>query len=195
MRRLLLAWAMVVVGCSGPATEPSPGAPTAEAAPSAPVPSAAPASASAAAAIPLVGEWLGEHRCEQIVEILTAADLPEQIPEAIVGNGLLPGVTSPAAIPDPADPCAGTIVVPHSHLFAADGTFASFDGQHQQVDDGTWTLVDEDTFQIGETRFTFVVDADDLTLEPDPSAVGTDDYGWATMVSLPGQVWHRVAGS
>jgi hypothetical protein len=186
-----IALSMVATACSGvaapsattaaPPTSPST-APTA-----APSVASAPTTApSASPAHPLVGEWLGEHRCEHIVEALTAAGLEETILDNIVGNGLLPGVASVDQIADPGDPCADAIVVPHSHEFTADGRFASYDGSHQQVDSGAFTIVDEDTFAIDRTFFTYVVEGDELTFEADAPTQ------WSTMVALPGLVWERV---
>ena len=146
-----------------------------------PVPSEA-----AEPAHPLIGEWMGEHRCEHIVEALTAAGFETTILDNIVGNGLLPGVSSVDQVADPTDPCAGAIVVPHSHAFTADGQFASYDGSHQRVDNGLLTIVDEDTFFIDRVSFTYEIDGDSLTLTPDESTQ------WSTMVALPGLVWRRV---
>ena len=180
----------LVAACSGstgmstiPSVEPT-AAPTATTQPT--PPSTPAASASPQADHPLIGEWMGEHRCERIVEILTAAKLENAILENIVGNGLLPGVSSVDQIADPTDPCAGAIVVPHSHAFTSDGLFASYDGSHQRVDDGVLAIVDEDTFLINQVPFTYEIDGDSLTITPD------DPTQWATMVAMPGLVWRRV---
>jgi hypothetical protein len=209
-RRAAVLWlalaGMLVDACAGGAALSSAPASDATIAPS-PAPSTAPtagsvASASASAAIPaeLIGEWSSPHRCPHIVEILTATGYDTAtVLENIVGNGLIPGVTSVDDIADPADPCAGSVDVPHSHSFSAEGQFASFDGQHGQVDDGIYQVVDTDTLRINGTSFTFDVDGDTLTLSPDlPADCATRDCGfegqWATMVALPGQVWQRVQG-
>lgn len=194
MSRVLLVTIVgigMVAACSGGISAPASARPTP--APSVPAsveitlaPTQAPSEA-AEPAHPLIGEWMGEHRCEQIVEVLTAANLETAILENIVGNGLLPGVSSIGQIADPTDPCAGAIVVPHSHAFTADGQFASYDGSHQRVDNGTFTIVDDDTFFIDRTPFTYQVDGDSLTLTPD------EPTQWSTMVALPGLVWRRVA--
>ena len=164
----------------------------------APTPVAQPSAAgSPAAGNPLVGEWVGVHNCEAIVEVLTAAGYPEAIPDTIVGNGLIPNVTAASELADPANPCLGAIEVPHSHAFSADGQFASFGLNHQQVDAERYEIVDEDTLKIGVATFTYAIQGDELLLTPDMAALPTDrdpaiDWQWATMVSMPGHPWTRV---
>ncbi len=200
----LVAIALVIVtacGGSQPAgsvtgatPEPTLDAATPAAASSAATP---PASSSPAAANPLTGEWLGVQRCEIFVEVLTAAGYPETIPETVVGNGLIPNVTDPAKLADPANPCEGAVEYPHSHSFTADGRFASWDGTHRQVDDGFYAIVDEDTLTIGSATFTYAIDGDQLMLAPDmePNVSDRDpaiDWQWAATVALDGHPWTRV---
>jgi len=49
-----------------------------------------------------------------------------------------------------ADPCKGAKPKQHSHGFEADGAFASYDQEGQQVDEGTYTKVNGRTFTLGE---------------------------------------------
>jgi hypothetical protein len=49
-----------------------------------------------------------------------------------------------------ADLCKGAKPKQHSHGFEADGAFASYDQDGQQVDDGTYTKVNGRTFTLGE---------------------------------------------
>ena len=185
---LAVALVAACAGSNGVSTIPSVEPTAAPSATTQPTPPSTPAaSASPQADHPLIGEWMGEHRCEHIVEILTTAKLETAILENIVGNGLLPGVSSVDQIADPTDPCAGAIVVPHSHAFTNDGLFASYDGSHRRVDDGVLTIVDEDTFLINQVPFTYEIDGDSLTMTPD------DPTQWATMVAMPGLVWRRVS--
>ena len=194
MRRLIAIATLgvaLIAACTGsigvstpPSTEPT--SPPSASVTTSPPPTPA-ASEASEQAHPLVGEWMGEHRCEQIVEVLTAAGFEATILDNIVGNGLLPGVSSVDQVADPTDPCADAIVVPHSHAFTADGQFASYDGSHQRVDNGTLTIVDDDTFFIDRVSFTYHVDGDSLTMTPD------EPTQWSTMVALPGLVWRRVA--
>jgi hypothetical protein len=75
-------------------------------------------------------------------------------------NGSLPATW------DPADPCANaTPPIEHSHTFWENGSFNSYDQNGQQVDEGSYTIVDDHTFTIdGRTPMTFhyrIHDADD----------------------------------
>ena len=186
----------VSVAPSEPATSPS-SEPSTDPATS-PVVSAAPtAEPSSALASPIVGEWVSEFRCDHIVEILTEGGYGGTVVSTIVGNGLLPGVTSNEQIADPANPCDGAVVMAHSHAFTADGQFFSYDDGHGQVDAGRYEIVDADTVAINATPFTFTIDGDALTLAPDLPAdcASTACAGvgqWATMVAQPGLTWERV---
>jgi hypothetical protein len=195
---------MSLAGCGasqpdGSVTSATP-EPTVDAVTPTPVPAAGDASGSSspsASTNPLVGEWHAVHNCEEIVDVLTAAGYPEAIPDTVVGNGLIPNVTGASELADPADPCRGAIEVPHSHAFSADGQFASFGLNHQQVDAGRYEIVDQDTLKIGTASFTYQIDGDELLLTPDMAALPSDrdpavDWQWATMVALPGHPWTRV---
>jgi hypothetical protein len=149
-----------------------------------------------AAAAPIVGMWRGEHDCEGIAGALTAAGFDETvIIEAVVGEGLIPGVTSPADIPDLAELCADAMVLEHSHEFTADGQFFSFDQDGNEVDFGTYELVDDDTVAIGDQRveFDFTIEGDHLTLEPqvEPGCLAFECQ-WAVMVAMPWSGMDRV---
>lgn len=155
------------------------------------------ASSSPVAANPLVGEWMGLQSCEIFVEVLTAAGYPETIPDTVVGNGLIPNVTDSTKLADPAHPCEGAVEFPHSHSFTADGKFASWDGTHQQVDDGPYAIVDDDTLTIGNATFTYAIEGNTLLLTPDmaPNPADRDpaiDWQWAATVALAGHPWTRV---
>lgn len=138
----------VIAGCtSAPVAAPSAAVTGSAAAPS------ASASATAEPASRLLGEWRAAHPCEHIVRILTEAGHAGTIESNITGNGLLPGASESDPLPDPSRPCKGTVLRDHYHLFARDGTFASFDWRHRQVDEGTYTIVDSDTVSINATEF------------------------------------------
>ena len=157
--------------------------------------SSQPASASASVTLPstpvgsttspLVGTWVGEHRCETIVDVLTAAGFATSIPQTVVGNGLIPGITSPEEI-DPANPCAGAVVREHAHVFTDEGEFQSLDWDGAQVDDGQYFVESADVLSINGTTFRFALNGDALTLEP------FNKDQWATMVALPGTTWRRA---
>ena len=130
--------------------------------------------------------------------MLHAAGMDPQIPEAVVGNGLIPGVDDPAEIGDPARLCDAAIDVPHSHFFTSRGLFGSRDQNGQQVDDGRWTVVDGDTFALGDAEFNYTVSGDELRMQPvhvgtcpaDPDAWCTE--AWKLMVAMPGMAWIRT---
>lgn len=148
------------------------------------------------AAPALVGTWLGMHNCQRIVDIITAAGMPEQALLNAAESTTIPGVTTVAQIADPENPCVAAVDVPHSHFFTASGLFGSRDANGQQVDDGRWVIVDEDTFVINGTPFDFKVDGDELRMEP--VDVGTCPVNgtwcpeaWKLMVAMPGMAWTR----
>jgi hypothetical protein len=158
--------------------------------------SAEPSTATA----PIVGVWSGEHDCEGIAGALTDAGFDEAvIIENVVGNGLISGVTSPADIPDVAELCADATVLEHSHEFTADGRFFSYDQDGEEVDFGTYELVDNDTLTIGApdregvTTFDFRIEDNHLTLEPQLPAGCTEfECVWAVMVAMPWSGMERV---
>ena len=122
--------------------------------------------------------------------------MDDQILPTVVGNGLLPGIEDPAQVSDPANPCAGAVTVKHSHFFNEDGTFGSLDALGQQVDDGHWSIVDPETFEIGGNQFHYRIEGDELHMEP--VEVGSCSSGgdfcqaaWQLMVAMPGMVWTR----
>jgi hypothetical protein len=144
----------------------------------------------------LVGTWLGMHNCQRIIDIMTAAGMPEQALMNAAESGTIPGVATIEDIDDPENPCVGATEMPHWHYFNADGEFGSLDMNRQRVDDGRWLIVDADTFEINGTRFTFQVDGDQLRLAPED--VGTCPVNgqwcpeaWKLMVAMPGMAWIR----
>lgn len=192
--------ALLLVACSGPATTPSP-PPSAMQPGATPPPATQPVGPTAVAASPppaLVGTWAGVHNCVRIVDVFEAAGMESQILPTIVGNGLLPGITDPADVPDPENPCDGAIELAHAHFFKADGDFGSLDQNGQRVDDGRWSIVDDDTFTINGTPFDFVVEGDELHLDavnvgscPADSTEFCPE-AWKLMVAMPGMTWTRT---
>ena len=184
-------FALILVACAatGDASRPSATSVVTSASEAA---SAEPSTATA----PIVGVWRGEHDCEGIAGAFTDAGFDEAvIIETVVGNGLIPGVTSPTDIPDVAELCADATVLEHSHEFTADGQFFSYDQDGNQVDFGTYELVDDDTVAIGDQRveFDFTIGGDHLTLEPQVEP-GCLDFNcqWAVMVAMPWSGMDRV---
>jgi hypothetical protein len=145
-----------------------------------------------------VGEWVGVHDCERIVTMLTRAGLSEFLADAVYGNGLVAGDPQASGLKDPAHPCDGAIQRQHSHFFTASGGFGSKDFNGERVDDGSYTLEGDDVVVINGKRFTYKIDGDELSLEPEPVDISacTDRecrFGatWVLMVAMPGTTWTR----
>jgi hypothetical protein len=141
-----------------------------------------------------VGEWAGIHDCEWIVDALRSAGFEEAfVLENVVGNALVPGVTSVDDLADSADPCADAVPREHGHFFTADGAFGSTDHNGEQVDDGAYEVVDDDTVSINGTEFGYQISGDTLTLESlAPDGCVTFECGWSIMVAMAGQSLERV---
>ena len=182
---------LIVAACagSGPSTAPT-ATPIAEPSQSA---SASPSASTAAPAI--VGEWVADQDCERIVAMLRDAGLEEFVAEQVYE--FVPDVANPEEL-DPSQPCEGAVQRAHSHFFTADGRFGSKDFHGQQVDDGTYRLEGDDVVIIGDQRFRYSIDGDELTLEPptvDISGCTTRECRftatWVLMVAMPGTPWKR----
>jgi pimeloyl-ACP methyl ester carboxylesterase len=157
-------------------------------------------SASAPTSIdsPIVGEWIGTHDCERIVEALGAAGFDEAtILEVVVGERLVPDAESPEDLADPTAPCADAVPREHGHFFTNASAFGSTDFDGEQVDDGTFTVVDDDTLVISPnftetdapaTEFGYTIDGDTLTLEPIvPDGCVEFVCLWSIMVAMAGE--------
>lgn len=144
----------------------------------------------------IVGVWRGEHECEGIANALAEAGFDESvIIENIVGNGLVPGAESPDDVAGVTEACEEATTLEHSHEFTANGEFFSFDQDGNEVDFGTYELVDDDTVAIGDQRveFDFTIEGDHLTLEPkvEPGCLEFECQ-WAVMVAMPWSGMERV---
>lgn len=147
----------------------------------------------------LVGAWERRTTCRQRVQALRAAGLGEFAVEHAASEGWLPDVAVPDDVKDPRHPCKGSVPLLHGHFFTDDGLFGSTDQNGDQVDDGTYRSVDEDTIVIekefGDVTMHYRVDGDELYL--DPVLPGCADKGcfaaqWAVAVAYPGLAWSRV---
>ena len=126
---------------------------------------------------------------------MTKFGLRTALLESIAGDGWIPGVTQVDQIKDPTHPCRGSIARKHSHFFTEDGQFGSLDAQGQQVDDGTYRVVIDDTVVIGEVTFRFQMQGIDLLrLTPVIPTCAPECFeaGWSVAVAYPGYTWHRV---
>ncbi|MEP7040086.1 MAG: hypothetical protein ABI864_00775 [Chloroflexota bacterium] len=116
--------------------------------------------------------------------------------ELVIGmvNGALP------ANFDLANPCANAKPpIEHSHTFWPDGRFNSWDENGNQVDEGTYTQVDDRTFTMGDPLITFSFTVADVAImfnvvQPNDCSVDPcrETFAWAMSVADPGQSWTRV---
>jgi hypothetical protein len=146
---------------------------------------------------PIMGNWQRVTTCDERVAALEEAGLGEFAIEHAAGEGWIPGVTSPDQIKDPEHPCKGAIPLKHGHFFTEDGLFGSTDDQGDQVDDGTYSVIDQDTIVIekefGNVTFNYRIQ-DDGTLLLDPVMPKCTKNGcfaaqWAAAVAYPGLPW------
>jgi hypothetical protein len=158
---VLCAGAVLVAGCtSSDAGNSSADAGTASPSAAArPSPSVEPAPAS-----PIVGLWEQTHTCAQLVGALQDNGLAALAP-AVVGD-YFPD-TSPEQLARKGDRiCDGAEPQRHAHFFTEAGGFGSVDQNGEQVDDGTYEVVDAHTLLINEGTFTYRIRGGDLVLEP-----------------------------
>jgi hypothetical protein len=130
------------------------------------------------------------------VSVLTEAGLEQWIGEAVAGNGFVPGVRSPDQIADPASLC--DVPREHSHFFTEDGRFGSLDWNGEPVDDGTYEVLDEDTFVVSkefpDVTFDYTIEGDTISFEPVIPECSPDCFeaAWSVSVAYPGETWQRV---
>lgn len=162
-----------------------------------PSPTEAPSVAASEAAIsPLVGHWVLEKSCEATVAGLRASGLEEF--SAVVL--MMEETISDAHDFDPGNPCASAVPsFEHSHTFWPDGQFNSYDQAGNEVDGGRYTLVDDESFTMGEPAITFpfTVEGESLQLDVElPPECSSDQcqetLAWAISVADPGQTWTRA---
>jgi hypothetical protein len=152
----------------------------------------------------LIGTWTRETTCEEAVERQIEAGFADRALDSIPGQWL-PDIESTAEIADPSHPCVGAVPSEHSHFFTEDGAFGSLDAQGEQVDDGTFEIVDDHTFVIPyvfddeaiDIEFEYAVTGDSITFEPRLPADCTSDHcqeaaSWAVSVAFAGLSWQRT---
>ena len=187
-------------GCGGGAESPA-DAPAAEGTVPSPSSTVAPSSPSNPVAL-IVGRWRQSadvHTCENYVR-------------AMDEEGLLAAVqSSPPYVPGDSWQqvaerfCKGSLEdwnVVHDHFFDAEGFFGSLNQNKQQVDDGTYTIVDTHAFKIGRSKFRYTVRGDTLKMDPVITTAQREealakpgkftDAGWMVAVAVPGTSWKRV---
>lgn len=149
----------------------------------------------------IVGNWQRVTTCAERKAALEDAGLGRFAVEHAAGEGWIPGVTSPEQIKDPEHPCKGAIPLEHGHFFTEDGLFGSTDDRGDQVDDGTYRVIDQDTVVIekefGTVTFNYRIQGDG-TLLLDPVMPKCTKNGcfaaqWAVAVAYPGLCWQPMA--
>jgi hypothetical protein len=83
----------------------------------------------------LIGEWVAENRCEDLVRALREAGLDAYIGRMLTGQYR---DETPRQIAKDRNPCRGATSFEHSHAFERNGGFASYDDTGQQVDQGVY---------------------------------------------------------
>jgi len=156
-------------------------------------------SAASPDATSIVGRWQQVHRCQQLVEALDALGLGAIAP-SVVGD-YFPDET-PQELAAKPDLCSGAQPIQHSHFFTSTGLFGSLDQYWNQVDDGTYVMVDDDTFMIGDATFDFTRQGTTLSLTPRITArqrevalrhpLAWSTAGWMVAVTYPGTNWKGV---
>jgi hypothetical protein len=180
VRRIGILLLLVMVGCGG-STSPNE---------TAQEPNEEPSPSESAEVSPLVGEWRRVTTCQELVQALRDAGLGDIAPEMVAGNGLVRG--TPERLAKKADICEGAVPREHSHFFTDFGTFGSLNWRGEQVDDGTYEIVDDRTFRIGSSTFHFEVQGDTIMFEPVLAGCEGFDCGWMVSVAFPGKTWERV---
>jgi hypothetical protein len=149
---------------------------------STPTPESSPQAAPTASAVAsLVGRWEQTRECEDLVRAFEAADLEAIAPPS----------------------CKGKHPQVHAHFFTESGQFGSLDKNGQPVDDGTYEIIDADTFRIGDSTFRYTITGDEtLTLEPvitrkqrREALASPKDFTtafWMVSVAYEGTTWNRV---
>ena len=180
----LLVLAMFGLSCSGGGSAPDVSA----------EPTGQPSSSPSEEVSPLVGEWKRVTRCQELVRLLEANGIGSMAPQAIQGNGWVGGTLEQLEKKD--DPCEGAVPREHSHFFTEYGAFGSLDWRGEQVDEGTYEIVDDRTVTIGagDATFHFEIRGDTISFEPVlPEVCGGFDCVWMLAVASPGHTWERVS--
>jgi hypothetical protein len=152
---------------------------------------------SATSSSAIVGTWRRATTCSELVKALTSAGLKKFVLESVAGNGFIPGVTNPDQIANPASPCKGAVVRKHSHFFTKDKKFGSLDWKGEQVDDGTYRLLNNRTFVISKefpnVTFHFRIRGNTITFAPVIArGCATFRCAWAISMAYPSKSWQRV---
>jgi hypothetical protein len=146
----------------------------------------------------LVGEWERETTCAEMLAAFTKAGLRAFAVENILGNAFVPGVASEYSLDDPRHPCKGAVPRKHSHFFTESGEFGSRDWRGEQVDDGTYRVIDDHTLVISkefpDVKFRYRIEGETITFDPLLETDGCTEFRciWAVSMAYPGEKWTRV---
>ena len=163
---------------------------------------AASAGDSPAAKASIVGRWQQTHKCTWLVHALRPAHLRPLAP-GVIGD-YFPDKT-PQQLARKRHLCRGATPQRHSHFFTSDGGFGSVDQHGQQVDDGSYRVINGRTVKIGSVRFHYRITAGDQVLALQPVITNRmrrealadplefSDAGWSVAVAYPGHTWKRVS--
>jgi hypothetical protein len=198
----LAAFTALVAACGSSGPSPSSAASRSATA------SVSPTLSVSAAPVPgLVGRWERTITCQELVGNLERAGLGALAPYAWLGQTSSTGISSfESGSPKPTatHPCRGAIDRKHSHFFDAAGKFGSLDWNGGQVDDGSYTIVDDHTMKIGDTTFHYRITGGGNTLALSPVLTTAmidealahpkkfSEAGWAVSVAYGGYTWRRV---
>ena len=162
-----------------------------------------PPTTSTPAAAPLVGRWEQSarvHTCQNYVRGMAYEHLLGAVDAAPLSHGeTWEQVAADFCNPNPSEE---DFNISHSHFFDRYGDFGSVDAQNNQVDNGTYTIVNDHTMRIGKSTFHYDVSGDSLTLDPVITKAERrealakpgqfTDAIWMVAVAFPGTAWHRV---
>jgi Tol biopolymer transport system component len=147
----------------------------------------------------IVGRWETVKTCQGDVASARLAGLGPIAP-TIVGD-FFPG-KSTQQLARKRDLCSGARPQAHSHFFTRNGAFGSLDQNGQQVDNGTYHVINDHIIRINRVRFRYRIASGHLSLVPMLSKkvkretlahpLNFNDAVWSVAMSYLGHRWHRV---
>ena len=147
----------------------------------------------------IVGRWETVKTCQGDVASARLAGLGPIAP-TIVGD-FFPG-KSPQQLARKRHLCSGAKPQAHSHFFTRNGAFGSLDQNGQQVDDGTYHVINDHVIRINRVKFRYRIASGHLSLVPILSQkvkretlahpLNFTDAVWSVAMSYLGHRWHRV---
>lgn len=112
----------------------------------------------------IIGRWEALRKCSDMVRAVDIQGL-DALEPIIVGDYFPNATLEELAAKE--DVCAGAKPQLHYHFFTRDGFFGSLDQHENQVDDGTYTVVDSNTIRIGDSElYDFRIQGATLQLTP-----------------------------